>query len=239
VGNRDLMKFWFTIPDIFLKMRLRQLRGGTKIATSKPLSLDSDQENKCGVVTLSHSFANRDILSHSEFRNVSDRKDKMDAREAIKQTLRTTNMVVSSYLSDLSDADIMVRPGEGCNHIAWQLGHLIVSNAGILDSVVPGAAPALPAGFAERHGKDQAKSDDPSGFVSKTEYETLLAQVDAAVMSALDGMTDSDLDKPSPEHWRNMFPRVGDVMVLLATHSLMHAGQWVPVRRSLGKPVLI
>jgi uncharacterized damage-inducible protein DinB len=163
----------------------------------------------------------------------------MDAREALKQTLRTTNMVVASYLSDLSDADLLVRPGVGCNHIAWQLGHLIQSNAGILDSVAPGAAPALPEGFAQRHGKDQAQSDDPTAFHTKAEYDSLLEKIDQAVMAALDRMSDSDLDQPSPEHWRNMFPRVGDVMVLLATHSLMHAGQWVPVRRILGKPVLI
>ncbi|MCU0709351.1 MAG: DinB family protein [Pirellula sp.] len=82
----------------------------------------------------------------------------MDAREALKQTLRTTNMVVSSYLSDLSDADLLVRPGKGCNHIAWQLGHLIHSNASILDAIAPGSAPALPAGFGEQHSKDKAGS---------------------------------------------------------------------------------
>ncbi len=163
----------------------------------------------------------------------------MNAREAIKQTLRTTNMVVSSYLSDLTDADLLVRPGQGCNHIAWQLGHLISSNAGILNSVSPGSAPVLPDGFAERHGKDHAESDNASSFHTKAEYESLMGKVDEAIMTALDRMSDADLDQPSPENWRNMFPRVGDVMVLLATHSLMHAGQWVPVRRSLGKPVLI
>jgi len=163
----------------------------------------------------------------------------MDAREAIKQTLRTTNMVVSSYLSDLTDSDLLVRPGVGCNHIAWQLGHLIQSNASILDSIAPGFAPSLPDGFAQRHAKDQAQCDDAKAFCSKSEYEALMLKVDEAVLATLDRMRDADLDQPSPEHWRGMFPRVGDVMVLLATHSLMHAGQWVPVRRRLGKPVLI
>lgn len=163
----------------------------------------------------------------------------MDAKEAIKQTLRTTNMVVSSYLSDLTDADLLVRPGVGCNHIAWQLGHLIQSNASILDSIAPGSAPSLPDRFAQRHAKEQAPCDDAKAFCSKSEYEALMAKVDEAVLAILDRMRDSDLDQPSPEHWRDMFPRVGDVMVLLATHSLMHAGQWVPVRRRLGKPVLI
>jgi hypothetical protein len=163
----------------------------------------------------------------------------MDAREALKQTLRTTNMVVSSYLRDLSDADLLVRPGKGCNHIAWQLGHLIHSNASILDSIAPGAAPSLPAGFGEQHSKDKAGSDDPAAFLKKSEYESLLAKVDEAVMAAIDKMKPEDLDQPSPESWRSMFPRVGDMVVLLTTHSLMHAGQWVPVRRHLDKPVVI
>jgi hypothetical protein len=116
---------------------------------------------------------------------------------------------------------------------------LIQSNASILDSIAPGAAPALPAGFGEKHSKDKAGSDDPAAFLKKSEYESLLAKVDEAVMAAIDKMTPEDLDQPSPESWRNMFPRVGDMVVLLTTHSLMHAGQWVPVRRQLDKPVVI
>jgi hypothetical protein len=36
-----------------------------------------------------------------------------------------------------------------------------------------------------------------------------------------------------------MFPTVGHIYLLIATHQLMHAGQFVPVRRALGKPVVI
>ncbi|MEZ6091100.1 MAG: hypothetical protein R3C05_24380 [Pirellulaceae bacterium] len=67
----------------------------------------------------------------------------------------------------------------------------------------------------------------------------LFSQVEAATFKALDTQSDSDLDKPSPEFLRNMFPTVGSIFVLLATHQLMHAGQLVPVRRALQKPVLI
>jgi len=163
----------------------------------------------------------------------------MNAQDLLKQSLQTTNMVVTSYLSDLSDAELLVRPGPGCNHIAWQLGHLIHSNASILDSIRPGAAPKLPEGFGAKHSKDTASSDNPSEFMKKSEYEALMKQVDDAVVAAIGQMSESDLDQPSPEQWRSMFPRVGDVMVLLTNHAMMHVGQWVPVRRKLDKPVVI
>jgi hypothetical protein len=36
-----------------------------------------------------------------------------------------------------------------------------------------------------------------------------------------------------------MFPTMASMFILTATHPLMHAGQFVPVRRALGKPVVI
>ena len=47
--------------------------------------------------------------------------------DVIKNTIDMGHMVLTTYLSDLSDADLMVRAVPGTNHIAWQLGHLIAS----------------------------------------------------------------------------------------------------------------
>ena len=49
----------------------------------------------------------------------------MDSREAIKLNLDTAKMICDGYLDDLSDEDMMKRPHPGCNHIKWQVGHLI------------------------------------------------------------------------------------------------------------------
>ncbi len=163
----------------------------------------------------------------------------MNCQDILKSTLGITKMVLSSYLGDMTDADLMKRPGSGCNHIAWQLGHLIASNSDILNLVAPGTSPALPAGFAEKHAKDQNGCDDASQFSSKSEYTEMMNQLDAALTAAIDKTSESDLDQPAPERFRSWCPKVGDVYVLLVTHSLMHVGQWVPVRRMLGKPVVI
>ena len=91
----------------------------------------------------------------------------MNTQEAIKATLETSSAILNSYLGDLSNEELMTRPGEGCNHLAWQLGHLIAAECHLLEMITPGAAADLPAGFADKHNKEAAGNDDPSGFCSK------------------------------------------------------------------------
>ena len=97
------------------------------------------------------------------------RANAMQAKEAIKFLLESNQNMIGMYLSDLSDADLLVRPTPGANHIAWQLGHLIIAEVNFFMPKVPGAKPApLPPGFAKQHSKDTINSD--SGFKTKDEY---------------------------------------------------------------------
>jgi len=162
----------------------------------------------------------------------------MNTQEAIGVTFATGSMVLDGYFGDLSDAELMTRPAEGCNHLAWQLGHLIASECKLLEMVAPGTAATLPEGFAEQHDKDHAGEDDASKFCTKQEYLDLFEKVRAATLASLAKFSDADLDKPGPEEYVNFCPTVGHIFVFLATHGMMHAGQFVPVRRKLGKPIL-
>jgi hypothetical protein len=58
-------------------------------------------------------------------------------------------------------------------------------------------------------------------------------------LKVVDTLTDEELGAPGPENFRSVFPRVLDMVNLIGTHPLMHAGQFAVVRRQLGKPVLI
>lgn len=163
----------------------------------------------------------------------------MNTKEAIQSAMDMSLYVLNAYLSDLSDADLMRRPGAGCNHLAWQLGHLISSEVNLLNSVCPGKGAELPAGFAEQHSKEMAGSDDASKFFKKQEYQDLFQKVRTATLKALAEIGDAELDQPSPEWIRATFPQVGQMFTLIGTHPMMHAGQFVVVRRQLGKPVLM
>jgi len=162
----------------------------------------------------------------------------MNAREAIKISYATPDQICRGYLNDLKDADLLVRPVPGANHIAWQLGHLIVSEHGMTEMICPGSSPPLPAGFAEKHEKATATSDDPEAFYKKDEYMKLYDQMRAGTLKALDTVKETDFDKPGPEKFRQYCPTIASIFVLHPQHWLMHAGQWAIVRRKLGKPPL-
>lgn len=162
----------------------------------------------------------------------------MKAQEVLKTNHDMSTMVLKSYISDLSDAELMSRPGPGCNHIAYQLGHLIASECHLLESVVPGAAAKLPDGFAEKHSKENAHCDDAAQFFSKDEYLEQLDRVQAATTAALDKITDTQLDAPAPDEFISWCPTVGAMFVIITTHRMMHVGQFVPIRRALNKPIL-
>ncbi len=161
----------------------------------------------------------------------------MQAKDAIRGSMDLSMMVFKSYLDDLEDSELMIRPGDGCNHMAWQIGHLINSEVNMLEGICPGKAAKLPDGFAEAHSKDKAGSDDPSDFLSNQEYWALFDKVRQSTIAALEEMSDEELDAPGPEQMRTFCPTVGNVFVLIATHPMMHAGQAVPIRRKLKKPV--
>ena len=162
----------------------------------------------------------------------------MNARDAIKLNINMGAMVVGMYLDDLSDADLLIRPVPGCNHIAWQLGHLIVSENTMIDGICPGFVPALPAGFQEQHANDRSGIDDPQQFRTKAEYLQLYAAQREATLKALDSLSEADLDRSPPEQFKAYTQNWGDLFSLQGGHWMMHAGQWAVTRRKLGKPPL-
>lgn len=162
----------------------------------------------------------------------------MNAREAIKQSMATPNFVWKAYLEDLSDDDLLVRPLAGANHIAWQLGHLISAEHKLIEAVCPGSMPALPDGFADKYTSETAESDNPADFLGKNDYLKLADEQRVGTLAALEKMNDQDLDQPSPESLQRLGPTVAAIFSMQPTHWTMHAGQWVVIRRKLGRPAL-
>jgi hypothetical protein len=159
------------------------------------------------------------------------------AKNLIHQSIEMGLMVTRAYVEDLTDADLLVRSVPGSNHIAWQLGHLIGSVRGMLASL--GApTPALPDGFEAAYTRETSASDDLATFATKAQYLGLMDQMKTASLAAVDATPDEKLDAPGPEAMREYAPTVGAVLLLLGSHWLMHAGQFVPIRRKLGKPPL-
>jgi hypothetical protein len=163
----------------------------------------------------------------------------MNAKTPIKSVLHSTQHLLNWYLSDLSDADLLVRPVPNSNHIAWQLGHLIHAEAGMIGETIPGAIKVeLPAGFKDNYTKETALIDPPKGFLTKAEYLALFETVRGATFGTLEKLTEADLEKPTTGNMAKFCPTWMDLLLLQGNHAMMHVGQFTVVRRKLGKPVL-
>jgi len=130
--------------------------------------------------------------------------------------------------------ELLKRPCPGCNHINWQLGHLIVSEQHHLELAGAETVP-LPPGFKERYTYDTAPSDDPKVFCTKSELVQAYKEQRAATFAALGKATDADLARQTRIDWA---PTVASLFAMQGNHALMHAGQWVIVRRQLGRKPL-
>ncbi len=162
----------------------------------------------------------------------------MQAKDVLRNTLDMSDMVISSYLKDLTDSELVERPVAGMNHMAWQIGHLIGSERHFVEMIKPGASPALPADFNEGHGRECHTLDDASKFYPLARYQELWAAQRAATRAVLEATTPEELDRTDPS-FPPFAPTVGAILNLCGLHPVMHSGQFVAVRRKLGKPIAI
>jgi hypothetical protein len=158
----------------------------------------------------------------------------MTAKNILKEAVEFGHMLTKAYVGDLSDADLMIRSVPGSNHIAWQMGHMISSTQYMLKGIGH-SAPDLPAGFAEAYTAETSGSNDPKKFATKEEYLALAEKMKEASLKAIDATPENTLEQPGPEEMREFARTVASCLMILGSHWTMHVGQFVPIRRKLGK----
>jgi hypothetical protein len=174
-----------------------------------------------------------------EYRNHYQEGERMNGIQAIQAALDGTRRTLKWFVDDMTDADLLVRPVPAANHIAWQIGNVIVGDKYLVaEQLSQTAYPELPAGFMELHGPEGAKKDGPEGFLTKAKYLELFDAVRSATIAAVGKLSDADLDRPTVGKIAAWAPTLGRVLQMVSDHTLMHAGQFSVVRRKLGKPVL-
>ena len=159
----------------------------------------------------------------------------MNAREAIKISIDAGTMVSLAYLEDLTDAEMLHRPDPACNHINWQVGHLVWSDFHHLDLGAPSFTKPLPDGFIDKYNSHTATVDDPAKLLTKAELLAMREVQQQATLDALAQQSDDDLGRETGIVWA---PTVAALFAMAGNHWLMHAGQWAIIRRQLGRPPL-
>ncbi|MGL4549562.1 MAG: DinB family protein, partial [Gemmataceae bacterium] len=140
----------------------------------------------------------------------------MNSIAAVRTALKASHHLLTWFVGDLSDADLLVRPVPGANHIAWQMGHLILTERGMGGELPGSAYPELPAGFADQHGKGTAMADPPAGFASRAEYVEVFTAVRNATIAGRERLSEADLDRPASERLAKFAPTLGALLLLVS-----------------------
>jgi hypothetical protein len=160
----------------------------------------------------------------------------MNSKQLLIDTYRQQAGMLQMHLSDFSEADMLVRPVEAANHVAWQLGHLVNSTINLINSVSPGALAAPEPAFAERHGYNGTKLND--GFESKEQLLRRFNAMNDALIKWVQNLSDADAARETQDPIKGFAPTVGHLAYAHPVHVMMHVGQIQVIRRKLGKPIL-
>lgn len=143
--------------------------------------------------------------------------------------------ICTMLAADVADEDMAVQPFPGCNHPAWQLGHLALVSDSLLKLL--GKEKRLPPEWEALFGRESLPSTDRSQYPSK---DILLNALTEGYAAARDAAAEADvvrMQRPNPLRFLAQLNTVGDLVAnLLTGHFGMHVGQMSIWRRARGLP---
>lgn len=177
----------------------------------------------------------------------------MRINDLLKRSLETAEMVVLRLLEDLPDASWDLRPHPQCQDLNWQFGHLILSEANMIEGSL-GDSLLLDASFQESYRKRELTgistsdlsedkgtqaSTQATGRLSPADLWSVYRRQRKRTFELLDGLHAEDFDAAAAESIRGYCPTIADAFIACSSHWLMHSGQWVILRRMAGLPIVL
>jgi hypothetical protein len=122
-------------------------------------------------------------------------------------------------------------------HVAWQIGHLTVSQYGLLLFRIRGRAPddltLIPSRFRKAYGRGSTPSADPANQPTADQLLDRMTQVFELAMSELSEITADTLLQPVDMPFAAYPIKLGAIL-FCPLHEQIHAGQIGILRRALG-----
>lgn len=163
----------------------------------------------------------------------------MRAVDSIRSLLHLASGFSTALLEDMADEPGARTTPETGQHPYWLLGHLVVSEAAVLDQYLLGR-PNRHASWAPLFATGTAPDDPADAGPTYAELLDALGGVRASILAYVDTLTDDDLDEPChPNDWPGPdFDCIGDCLNAVGLHMGIHAGQVACARRAAGRAPL-
>ena len=125
------------------------------------------------------------------------------------------------------------------SNLAWQIGHLTVSQYGLLMFRIRGRQPddldLIPGRFRKAYSRGSTPSSDPTGHPTASELIERLDRVNELSMQELDQLDPNVLLEPVDMPYA-AFPIKLGAILFCPLHEHIHAGQIGMIRRAMGMP---
>ncbi|HUU85887.1 MAG TPA: DinB family protein [Phycisphaerae bacterium] len=157
----------------------------------------------------------------------------MNAREQAIAIITFARRMTEQLLEDIPEEQLLHQPVSAGNHALWVMGHLATTDdalAGLYD----GGQPVLPQSYNELFGMGSKPTHDAGAYPPIAEVREHLGATRKRLLDGASAADDAALSVALPEELEGFAPdRVG-LLISLAWHEGLHAGQITMVRRSLG-----
>lgn len=168
--------------------------------------------------------------------NVSER-----LATAIRRIEFSRNYMLT-LLDDLSDDDWFWTPENYTTHIAWQVGHIAMSEYGLTLFQQRGRdreidAELMSSKFRKQFMRGTTPSTDRENHPRPTEILEVLGRVHEQMRKEIVTFDGPELDEPLGPPTSAYASRYG-ALLFAGDHEMLHAGQIGMLRRMMGKPAL-
>lgn len=148
---------------------------------------------------------------------------------------------IQDFTKNLSADEWFWSPAEYTTHIAWQIGHLAVSEYNLCLRRLRGRTKEdeslIPDAFIEHFKLGSQPVSGAVNYPPLDEIKRVFDAVHAQVLRELAALTDEDLNVPVTEPHPLFKTKLGAVDYA-SGHELVHNGQIGLLRRLMGKPAL-
>ncbi|REJ68986.1 MAG: DinB family protein [Planctomycetota bacterium] len=123
------------------------------------------------------------------------------------------------------------------NHALWIVGHLGHADNFFVSMLDP-SRQVEKDGWGEKFGMGSQPTNDPAAYPPVAEVLDFFRDRRAALLEAIDAMSDEDLAKATPDGSPDFLADFEQVLELAYWHEGVHSGQLTVAHRALGNPPL-
>ena len=159
----------------------------------------------------------------------------MSLKDHLLSQLKQIRELSERFLDDFKTPEQWVHQVcPGINHALWFAGHMSVSDNFFIGVVAPDRKEDESEAFQKLFGMGSQPTDQADDYPPPDEVLGVMRRRRETFVSILEGMSDEDLEKPTPEGMPEMFSDYASVFALATWHEGLHAGQISVARRALG-----